>query len=171
MQRCQFVQTAYIVDDLMAAVDNWRRTTNIGPFFIMSKVQPQNGRYRGVPTQVEMDIAFAQAGPMQIELIQQRNDGPSVYREGYAPSRGGFHHLAYFAASLQQQIQRFAALEVPLAFSGNAGDLKFAYFDTRARMGCFTEVLEIEPGVEALFRTVADASVDWDGSDPIRDIA
>src|ERR1700761_8502941 len=97
MQRCQFVQTAYIVEDLMRSVDEWLRTTGIGPFFIMSNVRPQNGRYRGVPMQVEMNIAFAQAGPMQIELIQQLDDTPSVYREGFGPSHSRFHHLCYFA--------------------------------------------------------------------------
>lgn len=66
MSRCQLVQTAYIVDDLTTAVTDWRETSGIGPFFIMSNVRPQNGYYRGLPVELEMDIAFVQAGPMQI---------------------------------------------------------------------------------------------------------
>ena len=44
-----------------------------------------------------MSCAFAQAGPMQIELIEQHTDGPSVYRDMFPAGTGGFHHLCYWA--------------------------------------------------------------------------
>ena len=37
--------------------------------------------YRGTASGVDMQVAVAQAGPVQIELIQQHCDRPSVYRD------------------------------------------------------------------------------------------
>jgi hypothetical protein len=55
-----------------------------------------------------------------------------------------------------------------VAARGSFGTLRFPYFDTRHLVGCLTEVLERDPVTEGMKKMVADAAIDWDGSDPIR---
>jgi hypothetical protein len=50
-------------------------------------------RYRGQPTTADVSIAMGFAGHMMIELIQPRDDKPSVYREIVQARGYGFHHL------------------------------------------------------------------------------
>jgi hypothetical protein len=165
----KFVQTCFVVADLEAAMHRWSAATGIGPFFVMTHVRPENGIYRGRPAELEMSCAFAQAGTMQIELIEQHSEGPSVYREEVAASPGGFHHLCYWAdGPLADEVASFAAQGIEAAYLASFGPLNYGYLDARAQLGCFIEVLEREPGTEALFDSIAGAAVGWDGCDPIR---
>lgn len=165
----EFVQTCFVVPDIQAAMAQWLRASEVGPFFVMSHVEPSNGLYRGQPAHLEMSCAFAQAGPMQIELIEQHSDGPSVYRDMYPAGSGGFHHLCYWAdGAIEQEVDYFRDKGIEPGYLASFGALNFGYFDARRELGCFVEVLEREPGTVGLFKTIADAADDWDGSDPIR---
>ncbi|PEQ11510.1 hypothetical protein B2G71_16915 [Novosphingobium sp. PC22D] len=169
MGRGHYVQACHVVADIEAAMAEWLRTTGAGPFFVMSHVRPSNGRYRGQPVALEMTCAFAQAGPLQIELIEQHDAGPSVYRDMYAPGAGGFHHFCYWAdGTIEAETAHYAALGIEPGYLASFGPLNFAYFDLRHTIGCFLEVLEREPGTVALFDAIAEAARDWNGSDPIR---
>ena len=66
------MQSAWVVDDLDAAVDAWLKV-GIGPFFFVEYTPElfENSTYRGSPSPISMKIALAQAGDMQIELIEQ----------------------------------------------------------------------------------------------------
>lgn len=166
-----FVQTCFVVPDIEAAMQDWRRVPAVGPFFVMAHVQPSNGRYRGAAAELELTCAFAQAGAMQIELIEQHNDGPSVYRDVYGRGEGGFHHLCYWAdGAIEAEVALYAGQGIEAGYLASFGPLNFGYFDARAQMGCFIEVLEREPGTMELFRTIAEAAKDWDGSDPVRHV-
>ena len=65
-------QIAYIVDDIDAAMRQWREEYGIGPFLVTRNVTPlSNAYYRGekAPTN-HVNIAFAYIGDMQLELIE-----------------------------------------------------------------------------------------------------
>jgi len=161
-------QLGYVVDDLDAAIERWMKVTNIGPAFIMRGSAPENIIYRGQPGEMVMDIGFCQAGDLQIELIQPLSTGPNVYRDAVPAGTQAYHHQGYFTDDMDAEFARFAALGVDVGVQGTFGDMRFAYFDTRPQIGCMTEVLERNPDVEAMFKMIADAAVDWDGSDPVR---
>ena len=84
-------QSAWIVDDIDEAARLWAEKTGIGPFFVADY---QEGvfetSYRGKPAPMTMKTALAQAGSMQIELIQPTGDGPSAYRDTVPMGRPGF---------------------------------------------------------------------------------
>ena len=165
----RYVQTCFVVPDIEAAMRQWLRAGSTGPFIVMAHVAPSNGLYRGRPAPLEMSCAFAQAGEMQIELIEQHSDGPSVYRDMFPAGTGGFHHLCYWAdGTIGEEVEHFRARGIEAGYLASFGALDFGYFDARAQLGCFIEVLEREPGTVALFEMVADAAKDWDGSDPVR---
>lgn len=166
------VQACWVVRDLHEAMARFQRTMGCGPFFWIADVSPENGRYRGTPVTMVSDIALAQAGAMQIELVQPKSPAPSVYRDVVPEGEDGFHHLCYFSDDFDGERVRYEGLGVETAFDGvSNGDMRIAYYDTRHLNGCMSEVLETNKGVQELFAMVADAARDWDGSDPIRRLA
>ncbi|MDA0339215.1 MAG: VOC family protein [Proteobacteria bacterium] len=164
----QFLQAAWIVNDLEQAVERWLKTTRVGPFFIIPHVSVENALYRGTPTTIDFSGALAQAGPMQIELIQQHSDTPSAYRDTFAPGQEGFHHVCGFIEDFDAEVEHYRQQDSPLAFEGAFGDMRFGYVDTRASVGFMTEVIEDRDSIRQMFKMVADAAIDWDGADPIR---
>ena len=56
---------------------------------------------------VDVQVAVAQAGPVQIELIQQHCDRPSVYRDLVDKGESGFHQLCTVTADYEGKIARY----------------------------------------------------------------
>lgn len=162
------IQAGYVVDDLEAAIDRWMRVTDIGPFYIMRDCAPENVIYRGQPGEILMDLAFCQAGPVQVELIQPRSLSANVYRDSVPVGTEAYHHQCYFTDDIDAEFARFAAMGVEIGVQASFGPMRFAYFDTRHLIGCMTEVMERDANVEGMFQMIADAAVDWDGKDPVR---
>jgi Glyoxalase/Bleomycin resistance protein/Dioxygenase superfamily len=86
----RFFQIGFVVDDLLAAAADWARVFGVGPFHVMP-VFDQHVIYRGSESTITCQVAVAQAGPVQIELIQQHCDRPSVFREWSRDGTCAFH--------------------------------------------------------------------------------
>ena len=166
--RRNYFQTAWVVDDLETAMKRWLESSLVGPFFVVPHTQVEDPVYRGSPSELDMSVAMAQSGQMQIELIQQHSDGPSPYRDSVPAGTDAMHHVAAITDYFDADLEHYARIGVDLAFLGRFGDARFGYFDTRDSIGCMTELLERRPSLEGLFGMVASAGADWDGSDPIR---
>ena len=82
------VQHAYTVADIEAAALRETRACGIGPWFLRGPFTPPDARYRGEPSRATFTLARAFLGPVMVELIQQHDDEPSVFRERPL----GFHH-------------------------------------------------------------------------------
>jgi hypothetical protein len=164
------IQAAYVVDDLEEAMARWRRLIpDLGPFFVMRDNKLEGLIYRGQPSEpFRADCSFAQAGSMQIELIQVNSSGPNLYRDTVPAGTDGYHHHAYFTDDIDAEFERFAAMGIEVATQGSYGNLRYAYFDTHDLIGGMTEVLQRDPMIEGMFQMIADAAIDWDGSDPVR---
>ena len=52
--------------------------------------------------------------------------------------------------------------------SGQANDNRFQFFDAISEMGHFIEVYEPIESLKSLYERVRVASINWDGSDPLR---
>ena len=116
-----------------------------------------------------MKTALAQAGDMQIELIQPTGNGPSAYRDTVPIGRSGFHHIALWSNDVNADVARYAEKGFAVAARGNAaGIVQFAYIDTSLVFGHMIELVQENDIVRSVFNTVADAAIGWDGSDPLR---
>ena len=62
-------------------MDYWHRELGVGPWYYNPRVPIRNYRYRGERYEPHNSVALANSGPMQVELIQTRNDVPSMYRD------------------------------------------------------------------------------------------
>ncbi len=163
-------QNAWVVDDLAAAMKKWTDFYGVGPFYVLDHLDLTGTLYRGAPSELVLSVGLAQAGPVQIELIQQHNNGPSVYRDMIAEGRSGFHHVCIYTHDFKSDQAVFEAAGYPTAMEGGSPDgvVKFAYFDTRKDFDIFTEVISQAPSLMARNDMVRRAATDWDGSDPVR---
>jgi hypothetical protein len=161
-------QVAWVVNDLEAAIHHWVMSARVGPFFVVPHVPIGEVLYRGVPAALDFSSALAQAGPIQIELIEQHSPGPSAYRDVFAKGQEGLHHLATMTSTFDADIERYKSQGSLAVTEGIFGDMRFAYVDTRARLGHMTEIVEDRESIRKVFKIVADASLGWDGSNPIR---
>ena len=93
-------QNGYVVRDIRAAMDHWVNVMGVGPWYYIDQVKTDYFRHRGHDSAVEMSIALANSGDLQIELIQQRNDAPSMYKEFLDSGREGLQHMSYWTQRL-----------------------------------------------------------------------
>ena len=75
------IQMAYVVEDIHQAMRDWSSKLKVGPWFLLERFTGVDPEYRGQSTACEIALAMSFAGHMNVELIQQLNDAPSVYRE------------------------------------------------------------------------------------------
>ena len=64
------VQVCWYVNDIEAAMRRWIEQHGVGPFFVHRHMALEDVIYRGRPTEVDFDLAIAQSGGIQLELIQ-----------------------------------------------------------------------------------------------------
>jgi len=163
----RFFQLGFVVDDLLAAAARWVRVHAVGPFHVLPPVEVAC-TYRGTETEIAMQIAVAQAGPVQIELIEQRCDRASVFRDLFARDQSGFHQLCTVTPDYDAKLDHLSRLGYELASEIIANGSRVAYFDTVGDFGFFTEVVEETPGFLAQLATIAQTCAAWDGTDPVR---
>jgi catechol 2,3-dioxygenase-like lactoylglutathione lyase family enzyme len=163
-------QNGYVVRDIEAAMRHWTAVLGIGPFFYFEKAPVQNFRYHGEPSDLVASIALANSGPLQIELIQQRNEAPSMYRDFLDAGNEGLQHIAYWTQGFDADLARLTSAGYEIGQSGEAAgpDGRFVYLDTEAHPGTVGEFSEISGTKGRFFEMIAAAARDWDGSNPVR---
>ncbi len=164
-------QQAYVVNDLRAAMEKWHAVTGIGPFFVFDPLVVIDPLYRGRPTPIDISIALVQAGDDMIELIEQRSDGPSAYRDMYPAGEEGFHHFACLSGQFDRDLAWHAARGHETAGQGTLDTgMRFAYVDTVGELGVMLELIEDSDYVREFQQNMKDVSAAWDGSDPYRSV-
>ncbi len=160
-------QLGYVVTDLDDGIRAWL-ALGVGPWLTIREI-PQTGFvHRGRPTAPVLSIAFANSGPMQLELIQQHNEAPSAYREFLDTGRAGFHHLAYWATDFLASAAAATRAGWTTAQEGD-GMTRFAYYDADGTTATMLELMELTDATRGLDEMVSGAAREWDGrTDPVR---
>ena len=165
-------QNGYVVRDIHAAMTHWIEVMGVGPWYYMEHVKTDWFRHRGQDSAVEMSIALANSGDLQIELIQQRNDAPSLYKEFLDAGHEGLQHMSYWSHDYQTLYDKALGLGYRIGHEGQIGGDKgrFAYFDTQAHPGTIIEISDISGTKGPFFERVQQAALSWDGTRPIREV-
>ena len=162
-------QLGYVVPDIEAAMDYWSRTLGVGPWFYNPRVPIVNYRYRGEAHAPHNSVALANSGFVQVELIQTRNDVPSMYRDFLQAGRTGLQHVAYWTEDYDADLKRLQRQGFKAVMSGEVGERgRFVYFDTEYHPGTVIELSEVAGPKGRMFDLIRDASRGWDGRDPVR---
>jgi hypothetical protein len=162
-------QIGYVVTDLDQALASWVEL-GVGPWFVMRGL-PMRVLYRGEPCEVTLSLALANSGELQVELIHQQGDTPSIFTE-FLTSRGeGFHQLAYWAQDFDVTMQAVNAAGWPVVWSGGEDvGTRFAYVEPRNSPATIIEIMELTETTVGMGKFIRDAADGWDGTDPIREL-
>ncbi|MDT3445111.1 MULTISPECIES: VOC family protein [unclassified Pseudofrankia] len=161
-------QLGFVVDDLVAAARRWATVFGVGPFHVLPPIE-QACTYRGAATGVNLQVGVAQAGPVQIELITQRCDRDSIFREQALTGRAGFHQLCTVTPDYDSKRALYLGHGYELACELTSADgIRVGYFDTLDDFGFITEVVEQSPGFLEQLARIAATCAQWDGTDPVR---
>lgn len=165
------IQTAFIVPDIRAAMTLYTEKLRIGPWFLFQHFQLDDLHYRGEPAQLDITLALGCNGYMMYELIQQNCRNPSVYRDIYDKRGWGFHHYGVSSPDFEADCKRLKDHGYTQALYGVVGlGTRAAYYDCDDDLGGMIELIEMAPSVEALWTMVHQASVGWNGSEPVRNM-
>ena len=157
------IQNAYIVNDIDQAIARWHGLWGIGPFFVRRHIAMQRVTYRGAVSSIDISAVYVQAGPIQVELVQQHCQAASAFRDMFPPGEEGFHHVAVIPDDYDRALAQYAALGYPVATEvRTASGRGAAFVDTRAMLGHMVEVYIPGEGILALYRNVAAAAASWD---------
>ncbi len=161
------MQNAYVPPDFDAALDFWTKSMGVGPFFLMEHVKLENVRYRGQPTEIDFSMAIGYWGDLQIELIRQHNDAPSIYKAWRDAGKNGLHHVCLLTEDFDAARRACAGMSIAQEAKVPGGG-EVIYVDTGGGDGTMVEILKLSPGSGGLFQMMRDAARGWDGRDPVR---
>ena len=166
------LELCQVVREMDRALDHWPRVIGAGPFFVFDVPVLPGQFYRGQPTEVAMKVAFGFSGGLLIELLQQTNDGPSVFTEMLDGDAQGYHHVM-LRVPYDDGVARLSGEGYDMAFRGRmpTGE-RFALFDTRSGNGGYVELMELSPAMETSLERMHAAHCAWDGTTrPVRSMA
>lgn len=163
-------QVGYVVKDIEAAMNYWVKAVGVGPWFYRKVVDTTAFNYYGKPSAFpELSIAVANSGDLQIELIQQHNDAPSLYLDTLAKNGEVAQHIAYWTLdefdAYCEQLKATGHIEGHSGRMGQRG--RFAYFVHPDCPSALVEVSELQGGKAEYFEKVKQAAVQFNGADGV----
>lgn len=164
-------QVGYVVRDIQKAMHHWSAVLGVGPWFYKEEVGTTEFRYRGQVSQPpRLSIALANSGDLQIELIQQRDDAPSLYLDSLRTNGECAQHVAFWTLdNFDEFCGRLLASGYEEGHGGRMGLRgRFAYFVHPELPSGMIEVSEMKGGKGEYFEEIRKASESWDGAAPIR---
>lgn len=158
------LQRAWVVADLHCGIEDFSARLRAGPWFIQERFTPANALYRGIPVDLVISIAFTFLGETMVELVQQHSAQASPFSG--ARTQDQLHHIGIatsrFDAVRDDYIRRGY---VPVFSAEPSGRLVMMQ---PPKGSLIVELLEWSAERHALFEGIRRATVDWDGSRPIR---
>jgi hypothetical protein len=147
-------------------VDVW----NVGPWFVGRHLKYESN-YKGTPGKLDISVALASSDGLEFELIQQHDNGPSIYQDFLAAVPTGFHvqHMGMWAKDFAKS--RAEALKrgwIPVQ-EGNPPAGQFCYLQHPTTPHLYMEISDCSPLKEHVRKTIRAVAATWDGTDPIRE--
>lgn len=133
-------QVGLVVRDLEKAASFYHSAFGLGPFSIVPEVRFDGASLRGRPTDSSVKVAFADSGPLQIELLQPL-EGENIYTEFLRAGHEGLHHLGFRVDDFDGLLARFRDKGIEPVFWKHFGPAAFAYLDTAGVGGVTAEIL------------------------------
>ena len=125
------MQMGFVVDNFEDPIKHWTEKLNVGPFFILEHLDLTDFHYRGSKSDIDFSVAISFSGDMQIELIKQHCDTPSIYNEFSEIKRGDLHHICRLTPDINNDIKILENQGYKNIQGGETedGGIKFAYLD------------------------------------------
>ena len=161
-------QIGFVVRDIDAAMQSFI-DMGIGPWYVIRQL-PLQAYYRGRACEVVQSMALANSGEMQLELIQQHCDTPSIFTEFLESHGEGFHQLAWWVHDFAAAVRAAEAAGHPVVWAGAEGGTPYAYVKPPAGPVEIIEIMELNAVTDGMAARVRAAAEDWDGTNPVRSL-
>lgn len=157
-------QIAYVVPDLDEAIEHWGRMMGVGPFFVIRHARYREQSFKGEPTSPDLSLAFAYAGSMNVELIQQHDDSPSIYAEFIRRHGYGLQHVGKMSDDIDRDTADLRERGATVLHRGvSVAGVETRFFNTELHPGATLELIAASPGLTESFAAMHKAAADWDG--------
>jgi hypothetical protein len=163
-------QLGYVVVDVEAAMRGWLEG-GVGPWYVLDPFPVDRFSFReGDPSVIpRITIALTYSGGVQVELIQQHDETPTLYREFLARTGGGLQHLGYLPADYDAALASAKTEGWGVYHQGSAAGTRFAYLDGGNHPGTVAEIVDLDAGSRSLFAHMQAEAAGWDGrTRPVR---
>ncbi|WP_319533042.1 VOC family protein [uncultured Cohaesibacter sp.] len=163
-------QLGFVVDDIEAEMEYWSSVMGVGPWFYNPHVPIEDYVFDGEHHEVHNSVALANDGYIQVELIQTRNDAPSMYRDFKERKLRGLQHVAYWTQNFDADLKGMLNDGFTVKMGGKVGeDGRFVYFAQESHPGTVIELSEVLGPKGRMFDLIREASESWDGkTEPVR---
>ncbi|MDP6342669.1 MAG: VOC family protein [Alphaproteobacteria bacterium] len=162
-------QMGYVVRDIDAAMRHWIEVCQVGPWFYIDKLAMVDFRYRGSPSAPHLSIALANSGDVQLELIQQRDEAPTMYQDFLGRGHEGLQHFSTWPENYDEIYERALAAGYTAGQEADSPRGRFVYFLQEGHPGTVIEMAHLTEARARIFDGVRQAAIEWDGSEPIRE--
>ncbi len=159
-------QIGYVVPDLEIAAMEWVDRTGIGPWYIAERIPLDYFQYRGSDSDIDIGIATAFTGSLEIELIVQHNDSPSDYVAALERPITGVHHVSFFPRNYDQSLTSLLDQGLEILQEGAIYGIRFIYLvDNQGRV---VEMSDLPEEARRRREVRMAEAAEWNGNDPIR---
>jgi len=134
------VQVGVIVEDVEETAHKLEEFVGIGPFRFLEP-DYRDLTYQGKTGKFKIKLGLAEAGPVQIELMQVLN-GETIYPEFVGRKGYGLHHLGLKTENMERSVKEMDDKGFKVIQSGNRPGVKWAYLNTEEEAGLIFELLE-----------------------------
>ena len=159
------MQMAFVPRDFDAELHRWLKL-GAGPFFLLEHVATEEVRYRDERIDLDFTLAIGYWGETQIELVQQHNDVPSIYRRFIDEGREGLHHVCLLTDDMAHAKRTCATAGASIEQEVRVPDGHAIYADCGG--GPLIEIACFGASLLDGFAQMREASRNWDGRDPLR---
>jgi hypothetical protein len=163
-------QLGYVVADVEGAMQGWL-AQGVGPWYVLDPFPVDRFSYQeGDPSIIpRITIALTYSGGVQVELIQQHDETPTLYRDFLARTGGGLQHLGYLPADYDAALASAKAEGWAVYHQGSAAGTRFSYLDGGNHPGAVAEIVDLDAGSRGFFAHIESEAASWDGrARPVR---
>jgi hypothetical protein len=159
-------QIGFVVADLDEAIAQWVGL-GVAPWLVMRDIAMEGCRYRGELAEPVISIALSNSGDMQIELIEQHGDTPSIYQEFLDATGGGFNQVAYWVDDVDSVRSEAIAAGWSEVWVGDSGGTKFSYLEHPDSPVTIVELMELNDSTRPMGPMIREAAAAWTPGQPI----
>jgi hypothetical protein len=146
------VQIGIVVRDLERAAQSLTSLFGIGPFSYIEWPNRVDSKYiyRGKEEHIKIRQAFAQVGPLELELIQPIEGDRNAYREFLEQKGGGIHHVLFEVEDMDRVVRSLSEKGVGVlqAGTGIRPGTRWVLLDTQEWVGFLLELRQRAPGCD-----------------------
>jgi methylmalonyl-CoA/ethylmalonyl-CoA epimerase len=146
------VQLGIVVKDLEATTRALNALFGIGPFRFIEWPNRPDSHYwfRGREETIRIRQAFAQVGPIEIELIQPLEGERNAYRQFLDEKGGGVHHILFEVDDMDTVTGALSGkgIEILQMGTGIRPGTRWALLDSEHALGFLLELRQRAPGCD-----------------------